>query len=139
MVQRAYSGKQSSILDFPANTFSASMSCLFRNNMTDIVRNHLKNKSTHRKQCQETFRCVEEQNRIDGEVLEENKERVIVIKNTHYVAQLVQRWTFFIYCVIHKGFAHYHHSFCSYFTTLEDPLQLCLHCKSCLSREEEEQ
>lgn len=28
-------------MDFPANTFSASMSCLLRNNITDIVRNHL--------------------------------------------------------------------------------------------------
>lgn len=41
VVQRANSGKYSSILDFPAKTFSASRSCLFRKRITEMVRSHL--------------------------------------------------------------------------------------------------
>lgn len=46
----AKSGNQSSSFDFPSLIFSASKSCLFKNNITDIVFSHLKNDQEKRSQ-----------------------------------------------------------------------------------------
>lgn len=59
VVQRANSGKYSSILDFPANTFSARRSCLFRNKMTEMVRSHLKRKVEKDKHQQGHYESTE--------------------------------------------------------------------------------